>query len=104
MKIERSIKKDLIDKITAKRHKVVMLYGPRQVGKTTLVQDIIKELPYKTLSIDGDEKKYHQMFTSGDIARFRELVSGYELFFIDEAQKIPEVSTAVRLIHDHIKG
>ena len=51
MYIPRILKKEIIEKIK-NSHKAIVLYGPRQVGKTTLIKNIINELPYKTLAID----------------------------------------------------
>ncbi|MBI4234751.1 ATP-binding protein, partial [Candidatus Peregrinibacteria bacterium] len=74
----------------------------RQVGKTTLIKDLIKKLSYKTLSINADEQKYNEVLSSKDFQKIRSLVSGYELLFIDEAQKIPEIGINLKILIDQM--
>jgi len=71
--------------------KVILLYGSRQVGKTTLVKSMLKKLPYKTLQINADNREYADVLSSRDVGKLRRLVSGYELVFIDEAQRISDI-------------
>ena len=71
--------------------KGIVIYGARQVGKTTLVNDLIAKLGYKTLTVNGDQSKYVDILSSRDLVKIKELVSGYELLFVDEAQRIPEI-------------
>lgn len=99
MKINRSIKADVIQKIKT-GNKAVIIYGARQVGKTTLVKDLLKELGLKTLEINADEAKYINILSSRDKNKFKSLVSGYEVLFIDEAQRIPEIGINVKILID----
>jgi predicted AAA+ superfamily ATPase len=81
MKIER-ILKDKIIKNIRETDKISVIYGPRQVGKTTLSRDIITELKMKTLSINADQKKYIDVLSSRDFVKMNSLVFGYELLFM----------------------
>lgn len=80
--------------------KIIVLYGARQVGKTTLVQSIIKELKLKSLSLNADEEKYSTVFSARDLGKMLLLVEGYELLFIDEAQRIPDIGINLKILHD----
>jgi predicted AAA+ superfamily ATPase len=80
--------------------KIVILYGARQVGKTTLVQEIIKDLGLKSLSINADEQKYNAVFSERDLNKMLLLVEGYELLFIDEAQRIIDIGINLKILHD----
>lgn len=80
--------------------KVLLLYGARRVGKTTLARRLMEELPFKTLELTGDDAVISSLLASRDAMRLDELVSGYELLFLDEAQRIPEVGLALKLLHD----
>ncbi|MFN4144509.1 MAG: ATP-binding protein [Runella sp.] len=80
--------------------KIIVLYGARQVGKTTLIRQVLADLPYKTLSINADEKRYTDVLSSRDFAQMQRLVGGYELLFIDEAQRIPDVGINLKILHD----
>ncbi|MFA5878771.1 MAG: ATP-binding protein [Candidatus Margulisiibacteriota bacterium] len=83
-------------------NKIVILYGPRQVGKTTLVVSIVKSLGYKALSVNADEKKYTEIFASRDLNKLKAFVAGYELLFIDEAQRIPDIGINLKILHDQL--
>ena len=80
--------------------KIIIIYGARQVGKTTLVKQIIADLPYKTLSINADELRYINVLSSRNLTQMQLLVAGYELLFIDEAQRIPDVGINLKILHD----
>jgi predicted AAA+ superfamily ATPase len=82
--------------------KVVVIYGARQVGKTTLVQRVLADLPYRTLAINADEVRYAETLSSRDLRRLRDLVAGYDLLFLDEAQRIPEIGVNLKLLVDHL--
>ena len=82
--------------------KIVILYGARQVGKTTLVRRVLDDLPYRSLTINADELRYTDVLSSRDLRRLRGLVEGYELLFIDEAQRIPEIGLNLKLLVDHL--
>ena len=83
--------------------KVIIMYGARQVGKTTLLTHIMEELPLKSLRVDADDARYAEVLSSKDTRQLRALVAGYELLVIDEAQQIPDIGTTLKLMHDHIQ-
>lgn len=80
--------------------KVLLLFGARRVGKTTLARRLIGELPFKTLELTGDDAVVSSLLASRDAMRMDDLVSGYGLLFLDEAQRIPDVGLALKLLHD----
>lgn len=82
--------------------KIVLIYGARQVGKTTLVRRVLADLPYQTLAVNADEVRYADVLSSRDLRRLRGLVEGYELLFVDEAQRIPEIGVNLKLLVDHL--
>ncbi|MCP4427859.1 MAG: ATP-binding protein [Chloroflexi bacterium] len=85
-----------------KGDKIILLFGARQVGKTTLVQRILASSPYRALSINADELRYTDVLSSRDLRQLRDLTGGYELIFIDEAQRIPEIGINLKLLADNI--
>ena len=89
-------------KIT-KSDKGILIYGARQVGKTTLVSDIVRQSKLKTLSVNADQSKYLDIFSSRDLYKIKNFVAGYELLFIDEAQRIPEIGINLKIILDNLK-
>jgi hypothetical protein len=81
-------------------NKIIVLYGPRQVGKTTLVRELLNTLPYRSLMVNADELVYQTVLSSRDLAQMKLLVEGYELLFIDEAQRIPDVGINLKILYD----
>ena len=100
---ERAIGMDLSDEINAGQ-KVVILYGPRQVGKTTLVKEVLSHSSKRFFQVNADEKKYSDLFSSRDLTKIQGAIHGYEGLFIDEAQRIPEIGLNLKLIHDSLPG
>lgn len=82
--------------------KVVILFGPRQVGKTTLLNHILDSLEKRILRLNVEEARWTEDLASRDLARYRALFANYDLVFIDEAQHIPQVGLVLKLIHDHL--
>lgn len=100
--INRLILKPILDKLS-KSNKIIIIYGARQVGKTTLVEEIIAHLDIKILKINADERKYHDILSSCDLDKMKSLVSGYELLIIDEAQRIENIGINLKILADGMK-
>ena len=96
-KIEQRILEDLENS-----QKIVILYGSRQVGKTTLIKKVIRQLNKKTLSIDADSGEYQDVLSGRNPLRLERLIGDHELLFIDEAQRIPDIGINLKIIHDQI--
>ena len=101
MYIKRIIKKQIIKKIKS-TEKIAIIYGPRQIGKTTLSKKIIDEVGLKTLFINADEAKYVDIFSSRDFVKMNRVLDGYEFLFIDEAQRIPDIGINLKIIKDRL--
>jgi len=101
MYIKRTILNSIVEKIKTTR-KGVVIYGARQVGKTTLVNEIITQLKLKTMIVNGDQTKFLDIFSSRDLNKIKSLITGYSLLFIDEAQRIPEIGMALKIILDNL--
>ena len=92
----------LIQEKIERSDKIVILYGPRQVGKTTLVGQIVDRSPLRTLLVNGDEIRYADALSSRDSRVLEGLVKGYELLVIDEAQRIPDIGINLKILHDSL--
>jgi uncharacterized protein len=101
MRIPRAIRKSIADRLK-ESNKVVILYGPRQVGKTTLAKEIISDWPGRVLEISADEPRYIDVLSSRDSGKLKSLVAGYDLLFIDEAQRVPDVGMNLKILHDQV--
>ena len=101
MYIQRFIKQDIEKRLLLKKTKILVLYGARQVGKTSLVEDILKNLNQKTLKLNGDEEKTAFIFSSRDLEKMKSVISGYDMLFIDEAQKIKNIGLNLKILYDN---
>ncbi|MCF8235952.1 MAG: ATP-binding protein [Bacteroidales bacterium] len=101
MLIPRSIQEKIVADIE-KSGKVILIYGPRQAGKTTLSKQIIKETGLKTLAVNADQLKYNDILSSRDLTKLNSLVGGYELVFIDEGQRVEDIGINLKILHDEI--
>src|SRR3990167_9171639 len=101
MKIKRYLLSVLKNELI-KTNKGLVIYGPRQVGKTTLVNDLLSEFQLKTLVLNADQRgEWWELLTSRELSKLSLLVSGYEIIFIDEAQRIPEIGLSLKIILDN---
>lgn len=85
------------------KNKVLIIYGPRQVGKTTLVKEFLKNTKLKSLYYTGDQLDFARDFGSCDLSLIKQIIGDSELLVIDEAQKIENIGTALKLVVDNIK-
>lgn len=87
-----------------KKDKVLIIYGARRIGKTTLLEEYIKTYPKKYKFVSGDDLLMQNILSSSKIDDIKEFCQGYDLLIIDEAQNIPGVGHALKIIHDYIKS
>ena len=101
-----NIKRELKEKIEAKliAGKVVLLFGPRRVGKTVLIGEILKTFTSTTLILNGEDATALLLLAERSIANYRNLLNNIDLLVIDEAQNIPEVGKILKLIVDEVTG
>lgn len=88
-------------------NKVLILYGPRQVGKTTLVHHYLSTAPAfpgGVITQTGDDIPFSNQFAQCDLHFFRSTIPEESLLFIDEAHRIPEIGRGIKLIVDNIPG
>jgi hypothetical protein len=97
--IERSI--DLNKYL--EKNKVLIIYGARQVGKTTLVKKFLSTTDLKYSFYTGDDIQFAKDLSKCDLYTIKKLVGDIELLVIDEAQKIENIGRALKLIVDNIK-
>lgn len=79
-----------------------MLYGPRQVGKTTILQSYLQTTDWKYRLEIGEDVRIHEILGSSRLDWLLEYAQGYELIAIDEAQKIPNVGQGLKILIDNV--
>lgn len=97
--VKRLIQDKIIEDLN--KGKVIVIYGARQVGKTTLVKSITSQFEGKTLFLNGDEASVRDMFADFSSARFRLIAGNNKIIVLDEAQRIPDAGLAIKIIHDN---
>lgn len=81
--------------------KVLIIYGARQVGKTTLVKQLLAETSLKHAYFTGDDLAFSADFGKCELPVIQSIVDDLDLLVIDEAQKIENIGTALKLVVDH---
>jgi len=84
-------------------HKAILLLGPRQVGKTTLVKQLTGLTNGKVLWFNGDEADVREMLKQTTSTRLKALVGNHAVVVIDEAQRIPEIGITLKLMVDNMQ-
>ncbi|MDA1060321.1 MAG: ATP-binding protein [bacterium] len=83
-------------------NKVLVIFGSRQVGKTTLIKNYLENTQYKYKFDLGDNIKTQEILSSQDVEKIRAYCEGYDLIVIDEAQRIPNIGYGLKIIVDTI--
>jgi predicted AAA+ superfamily ATPase len=82
--------------------KAVIVIGPRQVGKTTLVRQITQNLNPKTLWLTGDDPETRSLLDNISLARLQNIIGQNEVVVVDEAQRFTNAGLTLKLITDHL--
>jgi uncharacterized protein len=80
--------------------KVLVLYGPRQVGKTTLANDLISSVSLRSRLVNADELIYREPLGSQNRQRLSEVLGEAELLVIDEAQRVANIGLNLKILID----
>ncbi len=87
-----------------KPNKALIIQGPRQVGKTTLMEDFLSTSSKKIKKVTGDDIIVHSVLGSRSLKTIVTFCEGNEIIAIDEAQKIPHIGIGMKLMVDNIPG
>jgi uncharacterized protein len=99
MIITRTIQKDLEKALF--KGKIVILYGARQVGKTTLVKQIIEKHENDSVYLNCDEPDIRNALTDKTSTELKAFVGPRRLVVIDEAQRVKNISLTLKLMADN---
>jgi len=102
MQINRILKEELAKRID--RKKAIILLGPRQVGKTTLVRELALQLDTGFLLLSGDEIQTVEFLSNANLNFLRSFIGNSKVIVIDEAQRIPNIGLTLKLMIDHFSG
>lgn len=96
---KRYLKDRIIKRINS--GKAIILVGPRQVGKTTLIREVLNSHDY--LFFDGDDPKTRTILNQPNTEEIRRIIGKHKYIFIDEAQRIQGIGLTMKIITDQFK-
>jgi len=83
--------------------KAVVLYGARRVGKTVLMENIVKTYAGNSKLLSGEDFSTYDLFKERTVNHYRQILAGIDLLVIDEAQNIPDIGNVIKFITDQVK-
>lgn len=98
--IERRLRQLILPRLF--KGKAIVLTGPRQVGKTTLLQMLMKEIDRKALYWNCDEPDIRQKLSNSTSTQLKFDIASADLILIDEAQRVPNIGITLKLLVDNL--
>jgi predicted AAA+ superfamily ATPase len=86
------------------RHKVIVLYGARQVGKTTLVKEILSRHKSSAGYFNCELLPVAQLLERQDLNEIKRNFGDLPLIVLDEAQKVNQIGLLLKMIHDTLSN
>jgi uncharacterized protein len=83
--------------------KAVILLGPRQAGKSTLMEEVARNSTLKVLRLDCDDASVRMRLEVQMLPNLQNLIGDAELVLIDEAQRVKNIGISLKIIIDQIK-
>ena len=80
--------------------KVLVIYGPRRVGKTTLINQYLATTKWRYKLDSGDNIRTQHTLNSQDFSQILPYAENYDLLVIDEAQNISNIGMALKILVD----
>lgn len=94
--INRDLYKNIKDDWDNK--KAIVISGPRQVGKTTLIKELVKNT--KTLFLNADDPQVRTQLTDANFSFLSNLIADYDVLVVDEAQRIQNIGVTIKMLLD----
>jgi len=82
--------------------KALMLYGPRQCGKTTLIRHLTSEYGDDILWMNGDNPDTRNTLVQITTANWKRLLGHRKILVLDEAQRVENIGMALKLVTDEL--
>lgn len=100
--IKRTIKKNIESRLF--KNKALIIYGARQVGKTTLIKEIQKKYSDVSIYLNCDEPDIREVFTNATSTEIKAFIGDKKLVFLDEAQRVKNIGLSLKLMVDNFPG
>ena len=99
--IPRLIKNQIQDDLF--KGKAIIVTGPRQVGKTTLLETLREENNLNGIWFNCDEPDIRLLLENTTSTQLKALIGEHQLVFIDEAQRVKNIGLTLKLLVDNLK-
>jgi len=100
---QRVIKKEIINNFFL--GEVIMLIGARQVGKTFLLEDIIKtkKIKKQSLFLNADYLEDREILNQQNLQKLKRIIGDKKYIFIDEGQKVENIGNTLKILVNYYK-
>lgn len=95
--ISRDIEDNLLDNLS--HGKVIVIYGPRRVGKTTLIKHLFKKIDQSYLYLSCEQDRIKNQLVPDEL-RLKEIISDYKNIVFDEAQYLENPGLILKILID----
>ncbi|MCY4661276.1 MAG: ATP-binding protein [Acidobacteria bacterium] len=85
-------------------NRVVVVHGPRRIGKTTLIRQYMRQHDPDALLVSGEDIDVRAFLESQSVARLRAFVGRRRTLIVDEAQHVRQIGLNLKLLADHVDG
>lgn len=100
MEIKRYLKDTIAEKLF--KNKAIILIGARQIGKTTLLKELLSSYE-NTLFLDGDDRIIRELLQNPSTEEIKNIIGNHKIVFIDEVQRINNIGLTSKIIVDQFK-
>lgn len=80
--------------------KAIIVLGFRQVGKTTLLSEVVRQMEESVLYINGDDPAARSLWDNPSQALIEQMIGDNKIVFIDEAQRLSNIGVSIKMIID----
>ena len=84
--------------------KVAVVYGPRRVGKTTLIQHYVQQYDRDALLVTGEDITVREHLESQSLVKLQAFIGQRRTLIIDAAQYVRQIGLNLKLLADHVEG
>ena len=82
--------------------KVLIITGPRRVGKTTMLKRIVEKAGRPFLYLNGEDQSTAELLARRTSENYRNVLADSDMLVIDEAQHVPDIGLIAKLLHDEL--
>ena len=98
--IKRTIENELRQKFF--KGKALIIYGPRQCGKTTMLRHLMQEFENDVLWLNGDNPDTKKLLSNITVSSWNMVIGKRKIVVVDEAQSIENIGIALKLVIDEM--